>query len=123
MKENLLMWVSKLEAKLRKEINQKITNHLGLSLKLKELVDIVINMVILKEIVLKGRKNTLKTNDNLKIANILDGYDNAEMLLLTERVSKNKWVMDSGCIFHITLRLDLFVNIKHINSGGKVFTG
>lgn len=123
MKENLLMWVSKLEAKLRKEINQKITNHLGLSLKLKELVDIVINMVILKEIVLKERKNTLKTNDNLKIANILDGYDNAEMLLLTERVSKNKWVMDSGCIFHMTLRLDLFVNIKHINSGGKVFNG
>lgn len=123
MKENLLMWVSKLEAKLRKEINQKITNHLGLSLKLKEIVDIVINMGILKEIVLKGRKNTLKTNDNPKIANILDGYDNAEMLLLTERVSKNKWVMDSGCIFHITLRLDLFVNIKHINSGGKVFTG
>lgn len=66
---------------------------------------------------LEKKKKHLEYNNNHEIANILCGYDSVEVLLLIEKVSKNEWIMDSSCTFHMTPWSNLFVNIRHINRG------
>ena len=47
---------------------------------------------------------------------------NGEVLVVSIVPSKKKWILDLGCAFHMSSRIDWFVPIKELN-GGDVFLG
>ena len=67
----------------------------------------------------KGYENQM---DKLDVANIFDGYESGKGLTILKLSSRNEWIMNSGCTFHMTSRRDWLLNFKQIE-GGKVLMG
>jgi len=51
-----------------------------------------------------------------------EGYDSAEVLVVSEEDSQKEWIFDSGCSFHMCPNKGWFENYKPIN-GGIVLLG
>lgn len=66
---------------------------------------------------IKKKTNFASNNDKQETANLLEDYDNVEVLVLTKGMSKDEWIMDSGCTFHMTPIKDWFLDLEHINGG------
>ncbi|KAE8649708.1 hypothetical protein Csa_011950 [Cucumis sativus] len=55
-------------------------------------------------------------------ANVIDGYDSVEVLMVSHKDIQDAWIMDSGCIYHMTPNRDFLIDF-HKNDGGKVLLG
>lgn len=55
-------------------------------------------------------------------ANLSDGYESGEGLIISKKSSRDEWILDSGCTFHMTPRKELLMNFKQIK-GGTVLMG
>ena len=53
--------------------------------------------------------------------NLSDGYDSFEVLTVITQ-SKDEWIMDSGCTYHMTPRREFLCDFRSIN-GGEVLIG
>ena len=42
--------------------------------------------------------------------NVIDGYDSAEVLMVSHRDIQDAWIMDSGCTYHMTPNRDFLIN-------------
>ncbi|PON41343.1 Zinc finger, CCHC-type [Parasponia andersonii] len=51
-----------------------------------------------------------------------DGYDSAEVLVVTDEDSSKEWIMDSGCSFHMCPTKSWFENLEKTD-GGSVLLG
>ncbi|KAH9767149.1 hypothetical protein KPL71_011170 [Citrus sinensis] len=51
-----------------------------------------------------------------------DGYESADVCVATEEVQKGKWILDSGCTFHMSPCQNFFSEYHKID-GGKVMMG
>ncbi|KAA0041875.1 Retrovirus-related Pol polyprotein from transposon TNT 1-94 [Cucumis melo var. makuwa] len=67
--------------------------------------------------------------DGYNSAEITDGYDSAEngyesaeVLMMSHRDIQDAWIMDSGCTFHMTPHRDFLTNFQK-GDGGKVLLG
>ncbi|KAA0047281.1 Retrovirus-related Pol polyprotein from transposon TNT 1-94 [Cucumis melo var. makuwa] len=45
-------------------------------------------------------------------ANVADGYDSVEVLMVSHRDIQNAWIMDSGCMYHMTHNRDFLINFQ-----------
>lgn len=68
----------------------------------------------------KNSKNNYK--DNRNSANLHEGYESAEVLVVTELDSKEQWILDSDCSFHMTPWKHYFTDLTEME-GGKVVMG
>ena len=67
----------------------------------------------------KRKKDTENNKGKKDVANLSDGYENGEGLILSEHAFGEEWILDSGCTFHMTPRNDQLFNFKNIE-GDKV---
>lgn len=69
-------------------------------------------------------KNKHGKNKDATVASEDEGYDSAGVLLVagTRIQTNSKWVVDSGCTYHMCPDKYLFVNYKPFN-GGEVMMG
>ena len=49
-----------------------------------------------------------------------DGYESAEVLIVLTYESDRKWILDSGCSFHMTPNKDRFKTCKDIKEGQMI---
>lgn len=68
----------------------------------------------------KGNKQASKESKNS--ANYHEGYESAEVLMITEASCTEEWILDSGCTFHMTPCRSYFSDISEFE-GGKVIMG
>ena len=45
-------------------------------------------------------------------ANVTDGYDSTEVLMVSPRDIQNAWIMDLECSFHMTPNRDFLINFQ-----------
>nr|KYP64673.1 Retrovirus-related Pol polyprotein from transposon TNT 1-94 [Cajanus cajan] len=60
--------------------------------------------------------------DSADIAAISDGYESADVLVVTTSQTQKDWVMDSGCSYHMCPKKDYFETLK-LKEGGTVLLG
>ena len=75
----------------------------------------VIKKVILGGCVLKGK-------EPMELAVASDGYESAEILMVSKVNSEKEWILDSGCTFHMTPNKAWFEELKQ-GDGGVVLLG
>jgi len=46
-----------------------------------------------------------------------DGYDNSDVLIVTDQPCSDEWILDSGCTFHMTLNQEWFDTYKKVDIG------
>lgn len=68
---------------------------------------------------LKRKANRQSGRENKNYANLLDGYEPAEVLMVANRDCPEEWILDSGCTFHMTPLKHYFSEINEFD-GGKV---
>lgn len=66
-------------------------------------------------------KLPIKKENNVS-ANVLEGYESAEVLMVSGSNDIKEWIMDSGCTFHMSPHKHFFTKIKEFD-GGKVVMG
>lgn len=54
--------------------------------------------------------------------NVIEGYDSAEVLVVTDGHIDSDWILDSGCSFHMTPNRHWFQEFESLD-GGKVLLG
>ncbi|KAG8382493.1 hypothetical protein BUALT_Bualt05G0083000 [Buddleja alternifolia] len=70
----------------------------------------------------RQQKKNDERKENVDVAISEDGYDSADVLLVSNESTEKEWILDSGCTFHTTPNKDWFEKIKFLN-GGKVLLG
>ena len=72
----------------------------------------------------KSRDVQEKTGDAVVASESIesDGYDSAGVLIVTNDQNRGKWVLDSGCSFHMCPNKNLFI-IYEVYNGGLVVMG
>lgn len=70
----------------------------------------------------KGKLLVRREQQNKVSANVLDEYESAEVLMVSDFDVKDEWIMDLGCTFHMTPNKHFFVELEEFN-GGKVVMG
>lgn len=46
-----------------------------------------------------------------------DGYDNSDVLIVTDQPCSDEWILDSGCTFHMTPNQEWFDTYKKVDIG------
>lgn len=65
----------------------------------------------------KGEHSFLKGQGNVSQEESCDGYDSAEVLVVSKNSSMNGWILDSGCSYHMTPHKEYFSSIEMRNMG------
>ncbi|KAJ0860808.1 putative RNA-directed DNA polymerase [Helianthus annuus] len=60
----------------------------------------------------KGQSSHVDSDDQSE-----GGYDSADVLVVTSECNQEKWVMDSGCSFHMTPPREAFKELKMVDMG------
>ncbi|XP_073131127.1 uncharacterized protein [Henckelia pumila] len=71
----------------------------------------------LKELSRKKKKVFEKQNDKGEVALTSDEYDTAEALVVADNDTKNAWILDSGCTYHMCLVKSWFEQLTEIDQG------
>lgn len=71
---------------------------------------------------LKKKANKQVPKESKNSANFHEGYESAEVLMITEKGCTEEWILDSGCTFHMTHCRDYFTEISEFE-GGQVIMG
>lgn len=56
------------------------------------------------------------------MANVLEGYESAEVPVITESNETDEWILDSGCTYHMCPNKHFFLEMNEFD-GGKVMMG
>lgn len=71
---------------------------------------------------LKRKNNKQPYKENKNSANLHEGYESAEVLMITDKDNTDEWILDSGCTFHMTPYRHYFTEISEFE-GGRVIMG
>ena len=63
-----------------------------------------------------------ESNGTVEAANMSQGYESSEVLIVSSNDSREEWIMDSGYTFHMTPRKEWFIDYRELNEG-KVLMG
>lgn len=66
-----------------------------------------------------ARKKRMESEDDGEAAIMVDKLQEIDALAISDQSSSDKWVIDSGCSYHMTSRRDWFSDFKEI-TGGQV---
>lgn len=53
---------------------------------------------------------------------VADGYESSDVLTVSEEMCCDEWILDSGCLFHMTPNQEWFDSYKKVDAG-KVLMG
>ncbi|RDY05565.1 putative mitochondrial protein, partial [Mucuna pruriens] len=70
----------------------------------------------------RRNKESKKTQELCDAVIVIEGYNYAKVLVVSNTEIEKDWVMDSGCTYHICLRKDYFESIN-LNEAGVVLLG
>lgn len=70
----------------------------------------------------RQRGNQERKKDEAEAAVVTDGYESAEILMVSSVNSEKEWILDSGCTFHMTPNKAWFEDLKE-EDGGVVLLG
>lgn len=66
----------------------------------------------------KSKENQASTSqDHQDSANFADGYSDGEVLLASGKLKASKWILDSGCIYHMTHNKHWLSDYQELNEG------
>lgn len=64
-----------------------------------------------------ARKKRRESEDDGEAAIMVDKLQEIDALAISDQDPRDKWVIDSGCSYHITSRPDWFIDFKEITGG------
>uniref|UniRef100_A0A803P381 Integrase catalytic domain-containing protein n=1 Tax=Cannabis sativa TaxID=3483 RepID=A0A803P381_CANSA len=71
---------------------------------------------------LKAKLQRDKSKERGDVGEVTDGYESADVLVVSSQESSDSWILDSGCSFHMTPKRELFDSFKKLD-GGSVLLG
>lgn len=70
----------------------------------------------------KTKDKSEQGKEESESANYMEGYDSAEVLMVSDFEVQNEWILDSGCSYHMTPNREYLIDFKDIK-GSKVLLG